>query len=124
MAVNETLLGKFKANFKGVIWDEQNWGGLAKRCLFAVCGNTRAVFRNSIVRNVKGNFDGAVCVFGQSKVRVVNTTVASNTATGIWVANNSSVHITSNTSITRNMNITSNARLASVQQRPQLCMGG
>jgi hypothetical protein len=101
--VNETLLGKFKGGFKGVTWDQHNCGELADGCLVTVCGNTHAVFRNSIVRDVKGiPPDGVtICVLGKSRVTIFNTRVRFNAATGIGVAD-SNVTIAGNTSITHN----------------------
>jgi hypothetical protein len=62
LAINETLLGKFKANFKGVIMDERQCDPVnlkepssfrRQRCLITVCKGTHATFKDSIIKDVE-----------------------------------------------------------------------
>lgn len=105
VVVDEALLGKFKSNFTGVTWGNQQCKVLAAQyqCVFTVCPGTRVILSNSVVKGLSGKFGSVVCLIG-SKVRISNTTVASNAGNGIMVTN-SSVSFTGITVITNNRGV-------------------
>lgn len=93
IAVNEMLLGKYKNNFTGVTWHKQHCfmehpdhEHPDQDCLFAVCANTRALFFNTIVKEVS-NTSSIFCVLDNSSIEIVDSTVAFNSATGITAEN-------------------------------------
>lgn len=82
------LLGRHRASFQGVTWDQQQCGLAASRCLLAVCGGAAHVtLRDSTITGVRGSsLDAVLCVLGVG-LQVVNSTMTLNGVTSILLTN-------------------------------------